>query len=377
MKSYFSLGVTILAVLLLSGGGLLVTHAATPPTANDYSHNNPSSQILTMNIEGSVASAGNQRYFIHQNGPALEAAIGGDPLVTSQLSYTLYANQQGLSTSGFAIFRLTGMGASGTSYSVSGKIQLSSSIVGACLPSFTMGSCASTDTSEVPAAFTGAGSVQFATPTNSGNNNRQGNDNGFGNGNGHGYGDSYSGSGNSPTGMTEVMAFQSAYFNPFGDAITITSADSSIIIVTNYTQATIDWTNVIDAGLFTGSVGTTPISGVFTQVATEHENLVAGTARDTGIITLSNVMNTASSSEISYLEATGGYVGTSIIPTTGATSCGPTCTSTGFQDQGSFTLSSGQGHDRVSIRGSYVTGWSVPAFGFVSSVNGAVSQMSS
>lgn len=373
MKSYFITAVTILAAILLSSGGLLVTHAASPPSANDWGQNNFSSQALTMSISGGVASAGNQRYFIQQNGPAIEAIVAGDPLVTSQLSYTLYANQQGLSTSGSATFYLTGTGASGTSYSVSGTIPLSGSVVGACLPSFTAGTCASGDTSEVPAAFTGAGSVQISTgavSTSSGNGNGN---NGYGNNQGN---DQNSGSDNAPTAVTEAMVFENAYFNPFGDAITITSADNSIIIVTNYTQATIDWSNVVDAGVVTGSIGTTPIAGAFTQVATEHENLVAGTAQDYGVLTLSSMTNLTSGAQISYLNAKGGYVGTSTIPHAGAVPCGTGCTETGFQDQGSFLLFGGHGSGGALITGSYNTAWTVPAFAFSSTVNAKATTVS-
>ena len=252
MKSYFITAVTILAALLLSSGGLLVTHAATTSSTNDYAHNNLSSQTLTMSITGGVASAGNQRYFIQQNGPALEAVVAGDPLVTSQLSYTLYANQQGLSTSGSAYFQLTGTGASGTSYKVFGSIQLSSSVAGACLPFLSAtsasatfsGPCPSSYTSEVPAAFTGLGMVQIinttsTTSSGSGNNNGNGNSNGYGNGfgtgdNGNGYGkdQSHFDSNNNPSKtVREAMAFENAYFNPFGDAITITSTFSILGVV--------------------------------------------------------------------------------------------------------------------------------------------------
>ncbi len=399
MKSYFITAVTILAALLLSSGGLLVTHAATTSSTNDYGHNNLSSQSLTMSITGGVASAGNQRYFIQQNGPALEAVVAGDPLVTSQLSYTLYANQQGLSTSGSAYFQLTGTGASGTSYKVFGSIQLSSSVAGACLPFLSAtsasatfsGPCPSSYTSEVPAAFTGLGMVQIinttsTTSSGSGNNNGNGNSNGYGNGfgtgdNGNGYGkdQSHFDSNNNPSKtVREAMAFENAYFNPFGDAITIASADNSIVILTNYTQATIDWSNVVDVGGFAGSIGTTPIAGAMTQVATEHENLVAGTAKDFGILTLSSVTNMTSGAQITYLDATGGYVGTSTIPSTGAQPCGIGCTETGFQDQGSFLLfSGGYGNNGAIIRGSYSTSWTVPAFAFTSTVNAKVTTASS
>lgn len=394
MKSYFITAATILATLLLSSGGLLVTHAAVPPSTNDFGQNNLSSQLLTMSITGGVANAGNQRYYIHQDGSALAAVVAGDPLVTNHLSYTLYANQQGLSTSGKASFELTGTGASGTNYTVRGSIPLSGSIVGACLPSFSAVSCAPGDTSEVPAAFTGMGSVQIGTTTTStssstghsgyGNGNGDGSghrsgdnggSNGYGNRNGDGNSHSDSTSSSSPT--TLAMAFESPYFDPFGDAITITSLDNSIVILTNYTTGTIDWSNVVDVGGFTGSLGTTPLAGAFTQIATEHENLVAGTAKDVGILTLDSVTNLTSGTQISYLNAKGGYIGTSSIPHSGAVPCGIGCTETGFHDQGSFLLFGGQDKTGSVISGSYNSNWTVPAYGFQSTATAKVTMKSS
>jgi hypothetical protein len=385
MKTYLTTAVTILAVLLLSGGGLLVTHAATPSTTSSSS-----SQALNLNLFGGVTSAGNQNYFIRQNGPALLAVINGDPLATNHLTYTLNAKQNGLSTSGSATFSLTGQDAvTGASVSVSGTIPISGSISGANLPF----GCTTTPpyttlapqcTSEVPAAFGGAGSVIFSSPQTGSQGGSSGN-NGYGNGFGRWSGNGNGNNSNGPA-STEVMTFESAYFNPFGDAITITSLDNSIIIVTNYTQATIDWTNVVDAATFLpGSVlGSTPITGNMVQVAAEHENLVAGTAQDVGTISLSGVM-TASGTAVSSLDANGGYLGTSTIPHVGASGCGSstvvlgiqTCTETGFVDHGSYLMFSGQGQSSSIISGSYTTTWTAPAFAFTSVVTGNVSQATS
>jgi len=191
-------------------------------------------------------------------------------------------------------------------------------------------------------------------------------------------GNSYSNGASTSSPSTIVgMVFESPYFDPFGDAITITSADNSIIIVTNYTQATIDWSNVVDAGALLGSLGTTPISGAFQQVAFEHENLVAGTAQDFGTIAFSGVTNMTSGAQIDYMNGHGGYMGTSVIPHAGSFSCGPACTETGFQDTGSFLMYGNQGKSSALISGSYSTTWSVPAFAFTSTVGGKVVQAGS
>lgn len=390
MKTYLITAVTLLAVLLLGSGGLLVTHAATPNTSSSST-----SQTLNLSLGGVVANAGNQNYLISQNGPAVAAVIDGVPLSSTHLTYTLNAQQQGLTTSGSATFTLTGQTPTGTTETVTGSIQIGTSIAGAefplsCDEAGVCVSCTSGCTSEVPYQFIGVGSIQITTgtATSSGNGfgNGNGNGNGYGNsngnGNGNGYGNdndhSYSGaSNNSPAPVTLGMMLESAYFNPFGGPITIMSTDTagSILIVTTYSQATINWSNVVDAGQMGGFLGTTQIVGTFTQVAVEHEDLVRGTATDAGVMTFSGVTDT-SGNAIPQMDATGGYLGTSTIPTAGATSCGVAyCTETGFQDTGSFMLFGGHGTSSSLITGSYSTTWSIPAFGFISTVGGHVSQV--
>ena len=340
MKNFPRMALTILAVLVLSSGGLLVTHAATPIGANSDGHQNgPTSQALSMALTGGVVSAGNQQYFIQQNGPALMAVINGDPLVSNHLTYTLNAQQVGLTTSGSARFLLSGQNATGATITVSGNLLIGGSVPAVCLPSYsTTGTCASGDTSEVPFAFLAGGMVQISS------------------------------SGVTQTPTPVMMGLESAYFDPFGDAIALASADNSIVIVTNYTRATIDWSNVVDMGTLTGSIGNTPISGSFQQVASEHENLVAGTAQDSGTLSLSMTDNIGN-----QIAASGRYTGNSSIPHAGSFPCPGIsyCTETGFQDSGSFLLHGASG---TMIVGTYATGWSVPAFSFQSSVSGKVVQ---
>ena len=206
-----------------------------------------------------------------------------------------------------------------------------------------------------------------------GNGHNQGNGNGNGNAVGHNYYQSYDHSSHSAASPVP-MVFESAYINPFGNAINITALDGSVYIVTTYTQATIDWSNVVDMGAISGTLGGTPIAGQFMQVAYEHEDLVSGTAKDFGTITLSEMTNLTSMASIDYLNARGGYVGSSTIPTADSFPCGPTCTETGFQDAGHFMLFSNSVNGKTVISGTYNTQWTVPAFGFGSMVSGQVSQ---
>jgi len=336
MRNFPRIALTILAVLVLSSGGLLVTHAVSPIGANSNGNQNgPTSQALSMSLTGGVASAGNQQYFIQQNGPALEAVINNDLLVSSSLTYTLNAQQLGLTTTGFASIQLTGQDYLGSAIKVSGNLQIVGSIPAVCLPSHSMtGVCATGDSSEVPAAFLAGGMIQVT-------------------------------SNGATTSSPVTMVLESAYFDPFGDAITLTSIGNSIVIVTNYTRATIDWSNVVDMGTLTGLIGSTAISGYFQQFATEHENLVSGTAQDSGTLSLGITDNG------NQIDVSGRYTGNSSIPHTGSSSCGFACTETGFQDSGSFRLHGASG---TMIVGTYATSWSVPAFGFESSVEGQVIQ---
>ena len=88
------------------------------------------------------------------------------------------------------------------------------------------------------------------------------------------------------------------------------------------------------------------------------------------------VTNMTSGAQIPYMNANGGYLGTSTIPHAGSFSCGLACTETGFQDSGSFLLYGSQGKSSAVITGSYSTTWTVPAFGFSSTAHGNVAQLS-
>jgi hypothetical protein len=100
------------------------------------------------------------------------------------------------------------------------------------------------------------------------------------------------------------------------------------------------------------------------MTSNETENLVTGKSTDKGTISFSSMTP-------SSLNANGHYIGTSTIPTTGTSDCSAstgfpgTCTESGFQSIGQFTMS--------GISGSYNTTWGVPALGFSASVNATVS----
>jgi hypothetical protein len=394
MKTYFTAAVAIFAILLFSSGGLLVTHAETTQAADgNYGGHGSQSQALVLNIPfngGGVVSAGNQRYSLSEYGTPLLAMVNGVPLSNPHLWYNLEANVQGMSVTGRASFTITGQGATGNVV-LSGDVQISSSVPAMCFVGTpnAMGStmdpgCTGIDTSQVPAAFVGLATVQ--TSSNNGNNGQDGKSqggNGYG-GNGHdgSFGSKASDQGQN-AGVSVPMTFESPYFNPFGQAIYFGDAAStgvpgastsaiSILVVTDYTHATIAWSNVNDAGMVMGTLGSTRVNGILLQVASEYENLVSGNALDYGTFTLTGMAD-GSGNSVPALDATGNYAGTSTIPPAAPGSgCGTilmyqVCTNTGFQDQGHFFLKGGQGSSSSLITGSYSSTWQAPALGIASS----------
>jgi hypothetical protein len=246
-------------------------------------------------------------------------------------------------------------------------------------------------------------SIQVNTPSTNSQNNGNGQNNGGGNDNN---GNGWSNRGNNghndqgnPQQTNQVpMLFESAYLNPFGNPIVFGTADNfaTLMVVTPYTHANIFWTQVSVSGSITGTLGSSNIvSGQFSESSNEFENLVTGTAQDSGTMTFSNVVN--ASGPVTSLDVTGTYKGSSTIPTTSQyacmTSAGPSlcsnsdctsslglgpfeamtglsvCTNTGFESQGSFNL-----HGQASyVSGSYSSAWSVPAFAFGGMASGSVS----
>ena len=115
--------------------------------------------------------------------------------------------------------------------------------------------------------------------------------------------------------------------------------------------------------MVSGTFNQLTVSGSFTQTANENENLVSGTASDSGTVGFSG-MSDSSGYAVSALDAQGQYQGTSSIPLTAW--CGSIICQTGFLSQGSFNIQAqaGNGH----IKGTYNTAWSTPALTFTSSI---------
>jgi hypothetical protein len=208
------------------------------------------------------------------------------------------------------------------------------------------------------------------------------------------------------------ILLESPYFNPWGGPLSIVSTDSpttpSIVIVTTYDKATIDWTSSMVGGALTGTLGKSAVSGTFTLVSHETENLVTGKAIDDGTMTFSNMTP-------STLNVNGKFSGTSFIPQPNTPACAlemgifgvpctqdctstfalfglpaipGTCTSTGFQSSGKMSLSANQqdqnqgndegqqggNHQDISVDGTYSTTWMQPALAFLSTATATVTK---
>ncbi len=187
------------------------------------------------------------------------------------------------------------------------------------------------------------------------------------------------------------MMLESPYWNPWGAPILVASADGTITLVSKYSVGTVDWERTVVTGIMSGVVGTgttTNAIGAFSLVSNEHEDLVAGTTKDSGTMTFSHFVSPLS---ITPITISGIYKGSSVVPMPGSPACDAemttfgtpcvvdcssltgfpgTCTVTGFQSNGIFALKQG----KIAIAGAYSTIWSVPALGFASSVAALATQ---
>src|SRR5271165_1931317 len=120
------MAITLLAVVLLSSSGLLVTHATTPSTVNSSSQplSKHSSQQLSLGLQGVISSAGNQRWSL--SGGNLYGAQFGQEIVPAgaNLQYSMRAKVDGLTASGNVQLSLSGTTADGQSIAFSANGQI-------------------------------------------------------------------------------------------------------------------------------------------------------------------------------------------------------------------------------------------------------------
>lgn len=282
-----------------------------------------SPQPLNMSISGMITNAGSQQYSI-AGSHLVYGTYGGAPL-SGPVNYRVDATVSGLTTSGEASIFL-GEG----SQSMKVSVQITGEVPAAVFPlTPTLSSCVSACTSEIPLLFTGVATIS-------------------------GHGDS------SPTYLP--VAIESAYWNPFGGPILITSLDSqtqpTLFLIVTYNMAMIDWSQVMLEGAVYGTLGSAAITGGYATVTNSHENLVAGTEQDSGQIFLTGM-------SASSLNAAGKLSGTTTFTLAGSSDCSSlfglpegTCTATGASSSGHFQMTDAAGG---RIVGSYSTIWSVPS----------------
>ncbi len=293
-------------------------------------------QPLSLSAAGTVLNAGTQTYSV-SGGTVISATVDGQTVISATLTFAMSAQVTGLSTSGTASFDLTGTTTpGGQSVTAAGTVDITNMAGETDIPI----GCTTTCNSALPLFFVG-GSATTVTIAGT------------------------------PSASTPVFDLESPYFNPWGAPIVLAAQDGSITIVTTYDTGTIQWQGTETGGAVSGTLGSSPVSGALDIVSQENEDLVRGTASDSGTITLSDM-------NASVLDVQGTYTGTSTIPTAGELDCSAdlgfppapapgqgVCTQTGFQSSGQAAMQNAQ----IGVTGTYSAVWGVPALGFTSSLS--------
>jgi hypothetical protein len=339
---------------ILATATLILLFASNPSAAHAYSENavtasSSGQQPLSLSIQqGFITDAGPQQWTM-SGGNLLFASVTRNGILGnstwSSLTYLLDAKVTGLSASGRFYFNLHGTTKDGLNIS----LKVDASVVGAipaiCFPSYSTGSCAPGDTSEIPAFFLASGYVVVHIGSRTNEN------------------------------ALVHLQIEDAALNPWGGPIIINSVRDRIVIVATYNQASTLWGGVKTAGTVSGVLGgvnpsasATPVTGGFAQKISAVENYVIGNETDLGKISLVGMSP-------SKLDSSGSFSGTSTIPTTGTIDCSPpgfpgTCTETGFSSLGSFNLSGEKG---LTIQGRYNVTWPAPSVTFNGSISATVS----
>lgn len=281
-----------------------------------------SSTPLGLTMQGVITNAGNQHY-VMSGGALVYGEVGGLPISADSISFSLNSQVTGLKTSGSASISAPGFSAN---IVINGEEAIQTFPIG------------STATSEVPFFFTGVAvmHVQGQTP------------------------------------FKLPIAIESAYWNPFGGPIIITSLDSltspALLLVVAYNVATIDWTGVqLQGGVF-GTLGATMVSGNYMTVTNSHEDLVNAIEQDSGQIAFFGM-------SASQLNGHGQLSSTTTFSTDGSISCDVltgfpgTCLFTGASSLGAFNM---VGQHGLKISGTFGTQWSVPSLSTLTTASATV-----
>jgi hypothetical protein len=300
--------------------------------------------VLQLAVSGGVVNAGNQLWaFSGRN--LVAAELSGDQvnIASSTMKYSVFAQVNGLNAKGYASLSLNGVDDSGNQISFQGQGVVVGYVPSVCFPSFSVGTCASGDTSAIPAFF------EVAVSTGGGG-------------------------GEAAAQATQMFLFEAPILNPFGGPIVIMSTDvngipdGAVQIVATYDHATALWEKVTLAGSLSGTYGTTAVSGAFAQSVFASENFVKGTETESGSIAF--VQMTPKD-----FDSAGTFWGQSVTPTNGidcSASLGlppGTCLETGLSSTGTFQLNSPGG---MGITGKYNIVWPPPAVVFAGSMTAHV-----
>ena len=279
---------------------------------------------LNLGLTGLITNAGSQQYGI-DGGQLVSGVVNGEPVSPGPISFNLNAGVHGLTVGGRGSLKLGGLSA---------WITINSAIPAAIFPlSPTGANCdptTGTCNSEIPLLFTGTAFIN-------------------------------TGSGDP---VQAPIGIESAYWDPLGGPIVITSLDTggfTFTLVVTYGAATITWSGVQLQGAFQGTLGSEQVAGLYNQVTFSQENLLKGTESDFGSIAFTEATDPT-------LDAHGFFFGHTVFTAAGGMDCSMppfdfplpegTCLATGATSNGSFFMS---GSQWTSIRGTYQTIWSVPS----------------
>ncbi len=278
-------------------------------------------------VTGTVKDAGGQTYSV-TGGSVVYASVGAEVLDPgARLTFAISAEVTGLSTTGTASFNLTGT-SGGQTINVDGNVVISGMVSAQDIPVTCPPSC----NSAIPLFFVGGSSATVKIA-------------------------------DAPSLITPTFDLESPYFNPWGHPIILAAQDGSVVMVTTYETGTIQWDGTRTGGAVSGTLSGSPVTGTLGIVSHENEDLVAGTASDSGTIALSGMSP-------ALLNVQGTYTGTSAIPSIGASDCSVdtgfpgTCTQTGFNSTGQVSMQNTQ----IAVTGSYSTVWAIPALSYGSAL---------
>jgi hypothetical protein len=314
--TWFAAAFLPVATVLLLGGS--VAYAAQSPA-------------VSLNLTGGVVSPGAQSYSI-RGGQLGAAWIFGMPVNTknSVLHYDLNADVSGMTVTGTASFDLVAKTSHWSRVEVKGTITIDGMTPAVLFP---LGCTPNLDcTGAIPALFNGTGTVTVS-------------------------------SGSGVTTMSLSMGFESAYLNPFRGPIFFASNSGEILVIADYSQARIRWTDVQMGGTAVGTFGGASVSGSFGMLVNSTEDLRTGTEMDHGLISFFGMSDPA-------LNGLGIFAGYSMIPMGPSVACPGfppgTCNLTGLESSGVFSMTTETGG---VLSGRYVTVWATPAVVFSGSIS--------